>query len=177
MAEPAIDEEKLDRVAFKIAREIQDWTLEIAEEIAERICSYRESQIPRTDREGLRSSLAEIIYYSAERKITPILKKNSLTGYGEDVKAVCIEELKEALYPLMLEFSGTESPGLVEMALEDGATKFNLRLEVSLRDLFQDELDRQAKSRKAAVRSAAAERIRRRQSRGLLEIIADWFKR
>lgn len=171
-----MDEDKLDRVAFKIAREIQDWTLEIAEEIAERICSYRETQIPRTDREGLRCSLAEIIYYSAERKITSILKKNNLVMHSEGVKAICLEELKEVLHPLMLDFSGTESPGLVEMALEEGTEKFKLRLEVSLRELFQEELDQQARLRKAAARSAAAERIRRRRSRGLLAVIADWFK-
>ena len=177
MTGPEMNGNKFDAVASKIAREIQDWTLELAEEIAERICSYRESQIPRTDREGLRCSLAEIIYYSAERKITSVLNKKTLMAYSEDVKAVCLEELNEMLYPLMLKFSGTESPGLVEMALEEGAAKFKLRLEFSLRDLFQEELDQQARVRKAALRRAAAERIRRRRSRGLLAVIADWFSR
>ena len=62
MTGPATEQERLKSVASKIAREISAQMIDLAEDIAEDICAYRDAQLPKSDRTALRQGMAEMVY-------------------------------------------------------------------------------------------------------------------
>ena len=177
MPGPAIDQTQLNSVASKIAREINTRKLGNAEGIAQSICAYRDGQLSKTDRKALRHDIAKDVYLFAERDIAAILSKNGYTACQEDIKRVCIEEVSDALKPLMLKFSGTEHPGAVELEMQDGTRGFKAALKASIIEAIQECVDQQEKHRQAAeVHAILEERKARRESRGWVERIVDFFK-
>jgi len=93
--------------------------------------------------------MAAGIYCSVDDEIVEVLKEMFLAEYEDEVKGVCLDQLSQALRPLMLKCSGTETPGLAEMAIEDGARGFKIRLATSLFETLT-ELEKLAEERRAA---------------------------